>query len=114
VIVNAVVTDDNSSIKSKLKWSNSDHMLNHGSTDPPTIINSNGNEVVRPNHGELPRHMPEPDFYADPNHRKKTWKKSLYQLLYMVKKVNMTITHMDVLCLGTNFAYMVRTSNTAW
>ena len=111
VIVDGVVTDDDSSIKSKLKWSNRDHMLNHGLSDPPTIINSNGNVVVRPDHGELPRHMPEPNFYADPNHRKKTWKKSLYQLLYSAKKVNMTITHMDVLRLGTNFAYMVRTLN---
>lgn len=109
VITSTIVTDDDSSIKSKLKWSNKDHMANNGLTDPPTTINSNGNEVVRPDHGELPGHMPEPVFKADPNHRKKTWKKSLYQLLYSAKKVNMTITHMDVLRLGTNFAYMIRT-----
>ena len=109
VVLEFVVTDDDSSIKSKLKWSNADHMLIHGLTTPPTIINSNGNEVVRPDHGELPRHMPEPEFYADPNHRKKTWKKTLYQLLQSSVKQRKTLTHMDVLRLGTNFAYVVRT-----
>jgi len=53
--------------------------------------------------------MPEPQFCADPNHRKKTWKKTLCQLLHSTKKKNMTITHVDVLRLGTNFAYMVLT-----
>jgi len=109
VVVESIVTDDDSSIKSKMKWCNKDHMTMHGLTDPPTIINSNGNEVVRPDHGELPINMPEPTFFADPNHRKKTWKKTLYQMLHSTKKSNMTIAHMDVLRLGTNFAHMVRT-----
>jgi len=109
VVLENIVADDDSSIKSKLKWSNQDHMINHGLAEPPTTINSNGNEVVRPDHGEVPRNMPEPQFCADPDHRKKTWKKTLHQLLCSTKKKNMTITHMDVLRLGTNFAHMVRT-----
>jgi len=40
-----------------MKWSNDDHMINHGLTGPPTVINSNSNEVVCPDHGEQPCHM---------------------------------------------------------
>jgi len=109
VVLSWIVTDDDSSIKSKMKWSNADHMILHGLNRPPTVINSNGKEVVRIDHGEVPRHMPEPGFYADPNHRKKTWKKTLYQLLLSNASKRMAISHMDVLRLGTNFAHMVRT-----
>jgi len=40
-----------------MKWSNDDHMINHGLTGPPTVINLNSNEVVCPDHGEPPCHM---------------------------------------------------------
>jgi len=108
VVLRWIATDDDSSIKQKLKWSNTDHMLIHNLDKPPTTINSNGSEVVRPDHGEVPKNMPEPGFCADPNHRKKTWKKSLCQLLMSVTAKRMTMSHMDVLCLSTNFACIVR------
>ena len=66
VLLRWIVTDVDSSIKSKMKWSNADHVINYGLNQPPTIINSNGNEVICPDHGEVPRHMQEPGFYADP------------------------------------------------
>ena len=79
VIVKRFVADDDSSIKAKLKWSNTDYKLNTGTTSAPKIINGNGNLVPRPNHGEVPRHMPEPSFVADPNHRRKTLAGVLYK-----------------------------------
>jgi len=45
VLVKTLITDDDSSVKAKAKWSNADHMLNHGTTTKPTIMNSNGREV---------------------------------------------------------------------
>ena len=79
VIVRRFVADDDSSIKAKLKWSNPNYKLNTGTTNAPKIINGNGNLVPRPNHGEVPRHMPEPSFVADPNHRRKTLAGVLYK-----------------------------------
>ena len=57
VLVKTIVTDDDSSIKAKLKWSNADWKVNNNTTEAPKIINRNGKEVTRPNHGELPAHV---------------------------------------------------------
>ena len=80
VVVAVIVCDDDSSIKAKLKWSNADHMTNHGTNNYPTIVNSKGNVVRRPDHGKLQAHMPEPVYVADPNHRRKTLAGELYGL----------------------------------
>ena len=109
VVITQLVTDDDSSIKAKLKWSNADHMLNHNSFVTPTIINRNGNETNRPDHGQLPRHMPEPTFVADPNHRKKTLKGELYRHLAKNKEQRCGLTKVDVMRIAQNFAYMIRT-----
>ena len=69
VIVSVIICDDDSSIKAKLKWSNANY-----------IINSKGNLTTRPDQGALPRHMPEPTYVADPNHRRKTLSGVLYKL----------------------------------
>ena len=80
VIVKRFVADDDSSMKAKLKWSNEDYKLNTNTTVAPKIINSKGNLAPRPNHGGVPRYMPEPSFVADPNHRRKTLSNGLYGL----------------------------------
>ena len=107
VILQCIVTDDDSSIKSKLKWSNKDWMTNNNSADPPYVYAKNTEKrSVRPDYGRLPRNMPEPTFLADPNHRKKAWSNSLYSLEKKNKEGAMTITKMDVVRLGRNMAYM--------
>ena len=108
VVIERLITDDDSSMKAKLKWSNADHMLNNNTDERPRIINKNGNLVLRPNHGELPRHIPEPTFLADPNHRKKTLKGDLYR--HFKKKVadRGGLTRVDIMRIATNFAYMMR------
>ena len=81
VILECIVTDDDSSIKSKLKWSNKDWMTNNNSNDPPCVYaKDTGKRSVRPDYGRLPRNMPEPTFLADPNHRKKAWSNCLYAM----------------------------------
>ena len=124
VIIKRFVADDDSSIKAKMKWSNADHMLNHNTTTAPKIVNSKGNVVTRPDHGSIPRHMPEPEFVADPNHRRKTLAGVLYALSALgktppeqqkptkdgrTKPWNMTMTRMDCRRLSKNFAFMART-----
>ena len=109
VITKDLITDDDSSIKAKVKWSNEDYMLNNNTNDRPKIINRNGNEVLRPNHGALPRHIPEPGFLADPNHRKKTLKGQLYRHYKKRKADRDGLTKVDIMRVSTNFAYCVRT-----
>ena len=109
VIVETLITDDDSTIKAKLKWSNDDYMLNNNAQDKPTIINSKGNLVVRPDHGAVPRHMPEPQFLMDPGHRKKTLKGELYRLEKQKVAQKKTMTKCDCVRILTNFGYMTRT-----
>jgi len=65
IVLRWLVTDDDSSIEAKMKWSNADHMPKHGLTKPPTTINSKGNEVTHPDAGGVPIDMLEPGFCAD-------------------------------------------------
>jgi len=109
VVVKHIVTDDDSSIKAKSKWSNADTVVNNDLDEPPHRINSKGDKVVRPDKGALPGDMPEPLFLADPNHRKKSLANVLYGLESLKSAQKLTMTKMDVLRIATNFAYMVRT-----
>jgi len=108
VIVKSIVTDDDSSIKATMKWSNNDTMENLGTDKPPMVVGADGKETVRPDKGKIPKHMPEPLFLADPNHRKKTFGKSMFQLAGLKVDKKMTMTKMDSYRLQTNFAYMGR------
>ena len=108
VVIDTLITDDDSSMKAKLKWSNDDYMLNTNTTERPKIVNKNGN-LYRPNHGALTRHIPEPKFMADPNHRKKTLNGELYRHFKKRKAERSGLTKVDILRIVTNFAYMVRT-----
>jgi hypothetical protein len=85
VIVGTIITDDDSSIKAKLKWSNDDHMRNNNTVEVPKIINRNGKLVTRPDKGGVPYYMPEPKFLADPNHQQKMLANELYALEQLPK-----------------------------
>lgn len=109
VIVDTIVTDDDSAIKAKCKWSNADHCHNNNTDEIPMIINRNGNLTKRPDKGMLPSDMEEPKFLADPNHRKRTLKGELYRLVNKKVADRHTLTKCDVLRISMNFAYMART-----
>jgi len=84
-------------------------MHNNNLQNPPTIINSKGNEAPRPDCGEVPRDMPEPSFLADPGHRKKTLKGKLCRFAGKKVAENKTMTKCDCVRMSTNFAHMSRT-----
>ena len=71
-IVDKTCADDDTSVRSLLKWSNADYMKVNNTTEPPTVPISKGPNKgkmqVRPDRGKLPCHVPEPTFVADPNH----------------------------------------------
>ena len=108
VVTECIITDDDSSIKTKLKWNNADTMINNNLDEPPHVFDDKGKKKVRPDKGELPINMPEPTFVADPNHRKKTFAGDLYRFEKVGVDLKQGMTKMDVLRLTQNFAYMVR------
>ena len=109
VVTDTIITDDDSSIKAKLKWSNEDYMMNNKTTVRPTHVTRAGNVVPRPDKGGLPGYIPEPKFLADPNHRKKTLRGVLYGVLKKRVAERHGLTKVDVIRLVNNFAYMIRT-----
>jgi len=109
VIVEKLIADDDSSVRSKLWWSNEDYMTNNNLTDYPTYINRNFNVSRRPNTGGVPGHTPEPKWINDPNHQKKTLKGELCGLTSKTVDVKKGMTKSDCMQISTNFAYMMRT-----
>jgi len=63
VIAKMLTTDDDVSIKAKLKWSNADHMTKCGLARIPKMIDKNRNEVPTPDTRELSVDMHEPNFH---------------------------------------------------
>jgi len=88
--VNIIVMDDDSSTEAKCK------------------------QNVRPiksDKGELPKEIPEPKFYADPNHRIKLIGKKVYKLAAMPKSKSI-MTKADAMRIKRNMGYFVRRSRT--
>jgi len=108
VITERIITDDDSTIKAKLKWSNQTWMDKNNTDKQPRIINSKGKTVVRPDHGEVPGHMPQPLFDADPNHRKKLVGKQLWALARKNVCDKKTMTKCDAMRLQRYYSFMAR------
>jgi hypothetical protein len=84
-IVVSICIDDDASTRSKLRWSNADYMKNNSNTNEvPKVPVTKGNHIgelqERPDKGKLSADIPEPAFFADPNHRRKCFTKELYKL----------------------------------
>jgi len=109
VLAHQIVSDDDASIRAKLKWSNADHMANNNTTEHPMIVDSKGNLVRRPDHGGTPGDMPEPTFANGPGHRKKTLKGELHRMVAATVNNKKTMTKCDCVRISTNFACMSRT-----
>ena len=108
VVLDLIVIDDDSSIRSKLKWNNEDHMKNHNTTTVPKVQSQAGLWPTRPNKGRIPGDIPEPTFGADPNHRTKLVGKEVYGLARRNKSETYTMTEMDAYRLKRNYGYMIR------
>jgi hypothetical protein len=112
VVVERICADDDSSTRALLKWSNADYMRNNNTTIQPTVPKTKGKEKgklhIRPDRGQLPPHVPEPLFVADPNHRKKVLTGEFMKILNDKVANKFTFTKVDATRIGKNFAYMVR------
>jgi predicted small secreted protein len=111
--VTLICADDDSSTRALLKWSNADYMKNNNTTIQPMVPITRGPNKgslhPRPDRGQLPSHIPEPSFVADPNHRKKVLTGELIALDKAKVSEKATMTRMDSTRLGKNFGYMIRT-----
>jgi hypothetical protein len=68
-----------------------------------------GKLQVCPDKGKLPADVPEPQFIADPNHRRKGLKGELIKLDTAKAEAKVTMTRMDSTRIGKNFGYTART-----
>jgi hypothetical protein len=110
--VRRLCCDDDSSVRADCQWSNADHMTNNNMTELPQVakkVGKNKGELQpRPDKGKLPRHVPEPLFVADPNHRRKGLTGDLIALASANVDARVTMTRMDSTRIGKNFGYMAR------
>ena len=107
VVVEYIISDDDSSIRSKLKWSHAGYTAN--GVDIPTYLAKDGKYKKKQDHGEIPSYMPMPSFVADPSHRKKTLKGELFRMFYSKVATKKTLTKCDIYRISQNFAFMSRT-----
>jgi hypothetical protein len=114
-VVKRLCCDDDSSIRADCQWSNADYMKNNNTTVLPMVKKKNKDGTLketsqpRPDKGKLPGHVPEPQFVADPNHRRKGLTGELISIDTSKKDAKMTMTRMDSTRIGKNFGYMART-----
>jgi hypothetical protein len=75
VVIQRLCCDDDSSIRADCQWSNADYLMNNGTDTLPKVAITKGKNKGklqdRPDKGKLPAFVPEPEFVADPNHRRK-------------------------------------------
>ena len=110
IVLQCIVTDDDSTMKARLKWSNEDYERVHKAIPlvPITKGPRKGELHERPDNGLLRYPIPEPKFLADPAHRKKTFRNQLCALKPK-KAVKENLLHEgDILRLTRNFACMSR------
>lgn len=123
-----IVTDDDSTMKARCRWSNDDYEKHHGCRPMVEGKGKDAGKMVEwTEKGKLRYPIPEPKFLADPAHRKKTFRDHLYKLKNRHdpetaghltkegKKKRMSLlgttlgfTDIDILRLTRNFAYMSR------
>jgi hypothetical protein len=107
---------DDASTPALLKWSNADYCINNNTDKPPQIqkrVKKKNGTVVevsedRPDSGRLPACIPEPQWVADPNHRKKLFTKDLRKFKMDTSKDRYGMSNMDVTRLGKSYGYMIR------
>jgi hypothetical protein len=122
VSIDRICIDDDASTPALIKWSNADYMNNNNVNKPPQVrrkvTKENSKTKVktvtyvledRPDSGRLPGYIPEPNWVADPNHRKKLFTKDLRKFKADTSKQRYGMSDMDVTRLGKNYGYMIRT-----
>jgi hypothetical protein len=112
-VIERLCCDDDSSIRADCKWTHADYMKNNNTFILPKVTITKGPNKGglqdRPDQGELPGHVPEPLFVADPNHRRKQLTGELIAIDKRIVENRFTMTRMDSTRIGKNFGYMART-----
>ena len=115
-----IVTDDDSTMKARLKWSNADYERHYGE-EPKVMIEEGkkkGQYRIRKDNGQLDYPIPEPKFVADPAHRIKTFRNHLYTFKGLPAEEKFGFNDADLTRIVRNFAYFVRklpqTSRDEW
>jgi hypothetical protein len=115
VAIDKLCCDDDSSVRADCKWSNRDYMLNNNTNKIPQVPITKGPKKGklqdRKDKGKLPRDVPEPNFVADPNHRRMQLTGELITLDKAKVSEKATMTRMDTTRIGKNFGYMARSLN---
>jgi len=114
VKVRRLCCDDDSSVRKSCRWSNIIWLAHQppGAKLPlvkKKVGKNKGELQERPDKGQLPARVPEPEFVADPNHRRKQLTKDLITLDTSNVDKRCTMTRMDSTRIGKNFGYMART-----
>jgi len=108
-----ICTDDDSTMRARLRWNNNDHKAKHG--DFPKVQIQKGKDKgkwrVRNDTGKLRPSVPEPLFVADPAHQKKTLRNRLYSFNNLTKKRKHGFGPADITRIVKNFSYFVNTLN---
>jgi len=106
-------TDDDSTMRARLRWNNQDHKAHHGEFPKVQIQKGKdkGKWRVRNDTGKLRANVPEPFFVADPAHRKKTLRNRLYAFNALAKKRKHGFGPADITWIVKNFSYFVNTLN---
>lgn len=110
VSLHYIVTDDDSTMKAKLRWDNKDYYNHHKKHRLVEITRGKHKGEFRKadNKGKLQYPVPEPFFVADASHRKKTFRNHLYSYNGLSKKKKHGFSEADVMRLTTNFSYFIR------
>ena len=67
-ILSYICTDDDSTMRKMLRWSNKDYKAHHHLTTVPKVPNADGTKLNPRTGGNLPYPIPQPIFLADPAH----------------------------------------------
>jgi hypothetical protein len=106
VLLGTIVADDDSTIQAQMTWSNTDWMINNGTTEPPRVVTKGGKTSIRPDKGQLHREYPKPKWLNDPSHRGKTLGGDLRSIEKQPKAVSKGINKVDCIKLQCNFVYI--------
>jgi len=114
VHVSHLCTDDDSTMRARVRWGNEDYKRHFGNYPMVEIMKgkNKGKMRIREDTGRLKLCVPQPTFVADPSHRKKTLRNKLYALNNLPAPQKHGFGPADITRIVKNFSYFVNTMST--